>query len=44
MWQESLLVVHDLGVQIRRKYYSGKEDCRFVERGRIHEVIINEVY
>jgi hypothetical protein len=42
VWQESLLVVHDLGVQTRRKYYSGKEDCRFVERGRIQEVIINE--
>lgn len=42
VWQESLLVVHDLGVQVKRKYYSGREDCRFVERGRIQEVIINE--
>lgn len=35
VWRESLLVVHDLGLQVRRQYFSGKQDYRFVERGCI---------
>ncbi|EKX39677.1 hypothetical protein GUITHDRAFT_114173 [Guillardia theta CCMP2712] len=42
MERESLLVVHDLGIQVRRRYYSGKEEFFFVERSRIEDVIINE--
>jgi len=28
--------------QVRREYFSGKKDLKFVERSRIHDVIINE--
>mmetsp|Transcript_56208 Transcript_56208/g.133481 ORF Transcript_56208/g.133481 Transcript_56208/m.133481 type:complete len:201 (+) Transcript_56208:315-917(+) len=39
---ESLLVVHDLGIQVKRTRYSGRVDMIFVERSRIEDVVINE--
>ena len=42
MKAESLLVVHDLGIQVKRRRYSGRLDQIFVERSRIEDVVINE--
>mmetsp|Transcript_57053 Transcript_57053/g.134360 ORF Transcript_57053/g.134360 Transcript_57053/m.134360 type:complete len:227 (-) Transcript_57053:432-1112(-) len=40
--KESLLLMHDLGIQVKRSYVSGKEDNMFVERSRLTSVVINE--
>jgi len=40
--KESLLLIHDLGIQVKRSYVSGSVDRMFVERSRLRSVIINE--
>eukprot|EP00455_Lapot_gusevi_P035354 TRINITY_DN3913_c0_g4_i1.p1 TRINITY_DN3913_c0_g4~~TRINITY_DN3913_c0_g4_i1.p1 ORF type:complete len:190 (-),score=28.01 TRINITY_DN3913_c0_g4_i1:4-573(-) len=40
--EESLLVIHEFGVQLKKKYFTGKEKNLFLDRSRIKDVIINE--
>eukprot|EP00744_Colponema_vietnamica_P019927 GILI01028241.1.p1 GENE.GILI01028241.1~~GILI01028241.1.p1 ORF type:complete len:178 (+),score=29.46 GILI01028241.1:40-573(+) len=40
--EESLLIIQELGVQIKRRYYSGKERHLFIDRTKIVDIIINE--
>jgi hypothetical protein len=39
---ESLLLIRELGVQITKKHWNGKETHTFIEKSRISDVIINE--
>mmetsp|Transcript_16842 Transcript_16842/g.23163 ORF Transcript_16842/g.23163 Transcript_16842/m.23163 type:complete len:204 (-) Transcript_16842:79-690(-) len=39
---ESLLVLEDLGVQLKCKYRSGKEDVQFYDKAKIKAIVINE--
>jgi hypothetical protein len=40
--EESVLVIKDFGVQLRRKYASGSEYSEFLERDKISKVFIHE--
>eukprot|EP00640_Fibrocapsa_japonica_P006332 CAMPEP_0113948156 /NCGR_PEP_ID=MMETSP1339-20121228/68797_1 /TAXON_ID=94617 /ORGANISM="Fibrocapsa japonica" /LENGTH=111 /DNA_ID=CAMNT_0000955087 /DNA_START=151 /DNA_END=486 /DNA_ORIENTATION=+ /assembly_acc=CAM_ASM_000762 len=40
--EEALLVVAGLGVQMRTRYASGKQDFQFVDQARLHGVVLNE--
>lgn len=40
--QESLLVVRDLGVQIKTTYPFKRTCCRFIDKSKIGQIIINE--
>lgn len=40
--EESILVIKDFGVQLRRKYASGSEYTEFLERNKINKVFIHE--
>eukprot|EP00474_Spongospora_subterranea_P010319 CRZ10777.1 hypothetical protein [Spongospora subterranea] len=40
--EETLLVVQELGVQITRKSFSGKESHVFIDKDKISSIVINE--
>ena len=40
--EESVLVIKDFGVQVKKKYASGLEEIKFLERARIEGIIIHE--
>ncbi|ORZ25298.1 GPI-GlcNAc transferase complex, PIG-H component-domain-containing protein [Absidia repens] len=40
--QESLLVMRDIGVQVKTTYWSGRTESRFINRLKIENVVINE--
>ncbi|EFA80321.1 putative glycosyltransferase [Heterostelium album PN500] len=40
--EESLTVIRELGVQLRKKYYFIGESTRFIEKPKIQSIIINE--
>lgn len=40
--EESVLVIRDLGVQLRTRYVNGKETSLFLDKNHIQSVIINE--
>jgi hypothetical protein len=39
---ESLLVVRDLGIQLKTTYNTGRSQSKFIDKGKILELIINE--
>lgn len=39
---ESLLVIGSLGIQVSASYASGRETTRFIEMGKIKDIVINE--
>ena len=40
--EESIVVIRDLGVQIRRTYASGKHTAIFIEKARIQDLVMIE--
>ena len=40
--EESLIVIQELGVEMRTKFRSGTEAYRFIEKAEISDIIINE--
>ncbi|KAI9306737.1 GPI-GlcNAc transferase complex, PIG-H component-domain-containing protein [Cunninghamella echinulata] len=40
--QESLLVMRDIGIQVKTTYWNGKSESIFINRLRIEDVVINE--
>jgi len=40
--EESVLVVHDLGIQLKKTFWSGNEKVTFIDKNQIKDVIINE--
>jgi len=41
--EESLTVIAELGVQIRTKYFNGKEITFFIEKEHVEDVLMHEV-
>lgn len=39
---ESLLVIGSLGIQVSASYASGRETTKFIEMGKIKDIVINE--
>jgi hypothetical protein len=42
IYVESLLVIRDLGIQVKTVYMTGIERSRFIEQSKIADIIINE--
>ncbi|KAI8337234.1 GPI-GlcNAc transferase complex, PIG-H component-domain-containing protein [Chlamydoabsidia padenii] len=40
--QESLLVMQDIGIQVKTTYWSGRSESKFINRQKIENVVINE--
>ena len=40
--EESILVIHDFGIQLRRKYFGGREETKFFDHGKIKKVFLHE--
>jgi len=40
--EESLLVIRDIGIETKTKYYSGRVKNRFIDKSKITAIIINE--
>ncbi len=41
---ESLLVIRDTGVQLTKRYFSGKEKHMFIDKTHVKSIFINEGY
>lgn len=41
---ESVLVIKELGVQLKKRYFTGAERHHFIDVNRIEAVIINEAF
>lgn len=39
---ESLLVMRDIGIQVKTTYWSGRTESKFINRLKIENVVINE--
>lgn len=39
---ESILAMKDVGIQVRTVYWGGRTVSRFIDRRKIHDIIINE--
>ncbi|CDS04036.1 hypothetical protein LRAMOSA06991 [Lichtheimia ramosa] len=40
--QESILAMKDVGIQVRTVYWGGRTVSRFIDRRKIHDIVINE--
>ncbi|KAG0258541.1 hypothetical protein DFQ27_004601 [Actinomortierella ambigua] len=40
--EETILVIRDVGVQVKTVYLGGRSVSRFIDRSRIADIIINE--
>ncbi|KAG0208615.1 hypothetical protein BGX31_002286 [Mortierella sp. GBA43] len=40
--QETILVIRDVGVQVKTVYLGGRSTSRFIDRSKISDIIINE--
>ncbi|KAL1921208.1 uncharacterized protein VTP21DRAFT_10924 [Calcarisporiella thermophila] len=40
--QESLLIIRDLGIQVRTVYADGRATSQFIDRAKLSDIIINE--
>ncbi|KAI8099395.1 GPI-GlcNAc transferase complex, PIG-H component-domain-containing protein [Halteromyces radiatus] len=40
--QESLLIMRDIGIQVKTTYWSGRTESKFINRLKIQNVVINE--
>ncbi|KAI1302175.1 hypothetical protein EDD11_005640 [Mortierella claussenii] len=40
--EETILVIRDVGVQVKTVYLGGRSSCRFIDRSKISDIIINE--
>ena len=40
--EESVLVIKDFGIQLKKKYASGLEESKFLERSKIEGIVIHE--
>lgn len=39
---ESILAMKDVGIQVRTVYWGGRTVSRFIDRRKIHDIVINE--
>lgn len=40
--EESIIIMKNFGIQLRKKYKNGNEDCKFIEKHKICKVFIHE--